>query len=582
MSAPQIIDVYPAPGAQGIVLGDRITVLFDQEMDETSINSGTFVVVGPDNDFIFGPDFTPIDKPGFEDENILNSPYFEGFVEGVITCERVDAYGSIVDVYDYTGAGNVYYTRAVFTPSKPFAPGVLYQVIVAGDEVPADEFETGIRSRTVFDTELLSVSGSGRLTFGGGYTGDTDKEYTIEITTGGATGDAEYIWWEEADPLTTFTGITTTGRRELEYGVWVECDHDGSFTVGDTFHVVVRTPVVLEDNYEWSFTTGTGSIHTPPSTSSTTGITESINTSVGGLTVSSISPHNMTCNIDPDDLTTIVVTFNKAINSATITDLTVRLWSESVNGDIKFSSTGTLVKTLTLNSNILTISGITSLYENNIIFLELDEVIAATDGSTLEEDTEYYFTTTYNPLYSSIRRVRLDLGPLIAGVPDETIYFAIFEASLLADANNFSINVSPANVAYFNHGLREFTTCAAELTLVRGLMGESGLSDRMSKTLGDLSVSRGGAFGRLKEQASALQDCVARWGVVVRSHGNVSPDTSIRPQTAVKGNYAEDYMYVGRQWEPMSSFGEGSIPAANDVSYNTERRQFRTYRRRGS
>ena len=44
------------------------------------------------------------------------------------------------------------------------------------------------------------------------------------------------------------------------------------------------------------------------------------------------------------------------------------------------------------------------------------------------EDYSFYFTTTYNPLYSSIRKLRLEVGAFISNVPDDTVNLAIFEA----------------------------------------------------------------------------------------------------------------------------------------------------------
>lgn len=356
-TAPLIVDVYPANGSRGIVLSDQVRILFDQEMDETWINTGTFVLTGPDENFIFGPDFNPLDEPGVVEEDILRSPYYTGTVKGTISFKRVDIYGSEVEVYDYTGAGDSYRTMAIFTPDRPLAPGVEYRVLVAGDEASTDEFDTGVRSRSVFDTKNETVSGTGRLTFAGGFSGTVGKKYWIEITTGGNTGSAEYIWWEDADPLTTFPGISTTGRRLLEDGVWVVCDPDGTFTVGDTFSVVCLPPVVMENNYSWTFTTGSGSIAIPPSSYSASGIEAITAETSPTLQVLSIVPANRSTNLNPDEITEIVITFNHPLNSATITDAAIDIISEPVNGDtsgtIRYE--GKIAKVLSVNGNVLTI-----------------------------------------------------------------------------------------------------------------------------------------------------------------------------------------------------------------------------------
>jgi hypothetical protein len=356
-STPQIIDVSPAPNAQGVPIGDQLRIVFDQEMDLDSINTGTIVLTGPDEAPLFGPhDVTPFDDPGFEDEDILSSPYFKGYVKGTISFSRVDASGGLVsdDEVDEGGAGNLWRTVALFTPEKPLRPSVSYTAIVLGDEAANDDFDTGVKTRTVFDT-VFTGSGSGRITFAGGYTGDVQASYTIEVTAGGSTGTAEYIWWNDADPLTVYQGLTTTGERELESGVYVTCDPDGSFTIGDKFEVVVVPAIVLPNNYRWSFTTGSGAIITPPSSSSTSGIGSYTDDS---LEVVSIVPVDTETNLAPADVTTIVITFNKELDPATVTDAVVKLWSEPVNGEFynnPIEFTGTLTKVISVSGNTLTL-----------------------------------------------------------------------------------------------------------------------------------------------------------------------------------------------------------------------------------
>ena len=121
-TTPSVVDVYPAPNAQGIPIGDQVRVIFNQEMDLDSINTGTFVLTGPDDAPVFGPlDITPFDEPGFEDEDILSSPYFKGYVKGTITFRKCGRSLELIDddATDTTGQGDSWYTVAVFTPNKP-------------------------------------------------------------------------------------------------------------------------------------------------------------------------------------------------------------------------------------------------------------------------------------------------------------------------------------------------------------------------------------------------------------------------------------------------------------------------------
>jgi hypothetical protein len=223
-------------------------------------------------------------------------------------------------------------------------------------------------------------------------------------------------------------------------------------------------------------------------------------------------------------------------------------------------------------------AGESVLYENNIIYLTLDSLIAATDGSTLGEDYTYYFTTTYNPMYSALRRIKLDLGPIISGIPDDTINLAIFEASLAADQNTFA--TTNENGAYLNFAKREYTTCLAELTLIRAIQGDLSIAGRMGKTLADLQVSRSGP--NLESRADDLKECVARWQVPLQTGGAITPDASVKPGYSVKGSTAEDSTAVGREWEPTATTSSTGYkkPLANEYTQSTVRRWSRTFRRR--
>jgi hypothetical protein len=590
-TTPQIVDVYPANGAQGIPVGDQIRVVFDQEMDRTTINTGTFVLVGPDEAPVFGPiDVTPFDEPGFDDEDILSSPYFSGYVKGTISFSRVDASGGIVDdsLEDTTGAGNLWRTVAIFTPDKPLKPNVNYQVVLLGDEAPTDDFDTGIRTRTVFDT-VFTGTGTGRLSFQGGYTGDNERNYVVEITSGGQTGNAEYIWWDANDPLLTYSGITSTGERELEDGIYITCEPDGSFTAGDKFEVVVKSALVLQNNYRWDFSTGSGSIVTPPSTSSTSGI-ESVSGNVVGsgasssFSVSDIDPedgeYGVSISTDPYSGEVITVTFSDNANPLTLAGSAIQLEGKPANGNWdKFTATGDLDFTAVLTNNVLSITlDPGQLYNNNIVVLTLDKKVADNNGNTLGSNQEFYFGTTYTPLYSSEERIRLDIGPLIVDVPQETVMRAILEASIQADANTFSTSIS--NSEYFYHARWQYTTCLAEYILVRGLLSDPSLTDKMTKRLGELSVSRGGS-GSIEELLARLEDCAFGWEAAVQTGGDIARGTSLRPRVSVKGEFADDAIVVSRQWEPTSGVGvTNKHSAGNHKRYASGRRDLKTFRRK--
>lgn len=591
-TVPNIINVYPAPSAKGIPIGDQIRIQFDQEMDLDSLNTGTIVVTGPDEAPVFGPiDITPFDIPGHDDEDILSSPYFKGYVKGTITYARVDASGGTVDdsVEDTTGDGTLWNTVAIFTPDKPLKPNVDYKVIIAGDEAPDDDFETGVKTRTVFDP-VFSGSGTGTIEFGGGYTGTAPTEYTVEITAGGPTGTAQYIWWNNNDPLRTYQGITTTGIRELENGVYITCGKDGNFTIGDTFIVVVISAIVLPNNYEWDFSTGSGAILTPPSDSSTSGI-DSVLTNVVGDTsqsnifnVTAVSPvdgkYGVSISTDPYAGETIIVQFSQDVEPLTLAGNAINVRSEVCNGDdIMFQATGDLafVATLETPSKLVIALEPGQLYINNIVLLELAETIADTDGNLLTDGFSSYFSTPYSPLYTGIRVIQMDLGNIVEDIPEETIMLAILEASIQADTLTYKTIVNSTN---YHLARKRYTTCLAEAILVRGLLTGNG-GERMTKKLGDFEVQRFGNNEDLRGTLGQLEDCMLTQLPIIQSGGELGPYTSVKPQVSVKGALAEDAIYVRRQWEPTSGVGvSNGRSAGNSSRYASGRRDLKTFRSR--
>lgn len=227
--------------------------------------------------------------------------------------------------------------------------------------------------------------------------------------------------------------------------------------------------------------------------------------------------------------------------------------------------------------------GTNVLYENNIVYIMLDSTIASTSGATLGEDVTYAFTTTYNPLYSSARQVRLDLGPFVSNLPDDLLNFAIFEGSKMADINTF---VSAVNQSFFDYMKQRYSLLTAELILLEALMGDVNLSARLSKTLGDLSVSRGGNISALFDKANKIRQELDQVRLSLQTGADIAPGTSLKPSWTVKGANADDAMTTYRQWEPPNSRG-GYTSGANDRSNSantdyttTTRRGFRSWRRK--
>jgi hypothetical protein len=197
--------------------------------------------------------------------------------------------------------------------------------------------------------------------------------------------------------------------------------------------------------------------------------------------------------------------------------------------------------------------GTSQLFENNRITVTIDSSLLDADSNELGQEYEWYFTTTYNPLYSSVRKVRLELGPLVSQLPDDTINLAIFEASLLADAISFP--ASTTNTEYFEVARREYVTCLAGSMLLsnKGTQGKA-------KRLADLSVE---LSGDPNDKLKDLKACIGKWDHVIKSKGELATGTSLKPRAFVKGQFDPDRPIIGRLWTQWSHLLGDDIPAAN-------------------
>jgi|SRR5579863_2809036 len=130
MTTPAITDVmvsvYPGADTEGNVLKETIWVLFNQEIDELSVDEGNFLVEGPQPDSLISPgiDWRLPDIDDSGGNNNLISPRYDGIVPGKISFQRID----LSDTNLYTGAndtagnGSLWRTKAIFTPSFPLKP----------------------------------------------------------------------------------------------------------------------------------------------------------------------------------------------------------------------------------------------------------------------------------------------------------------------------------------------------------------------------------------------------------------------------------------------------------------------------
>jgi len=361
MTAPSITEINPANNAEGVVLSDQIYIVFDREVDSTTVK---IMLEGPDTDRWSGPEQVRWDDPSKQDDDdILATPGYQGMVAGTVSFEKIDEDGNGVSALDYTGGGEMWYAKATFTPTEPLAPNTEYRVWVVGDEDSSDNITSGASTRTVFDPVKGSNLEDGDVVFSGGYNGTAleDTYYVRVKEAGTSSGDLLFHWWRAGAPLIIRELRTRQGSQLLNEGVFVR--FDGDFAIDDEFSVQVKTGERMLTTYTWIFTTGAGNIVTVPSTvdqSASVPVGEFSSSSATSSTfrVLSVSPAERETNIDPSTIRDIIVQFSADIDEDTVTDDTVMVWSEPVNGNFDVNSleaNGELAKVLSVSGSILTI-----------------------------------------------------------------------------------------------------------------------------------------------------------------------------------------------------------------------------------
>src|SRR3990167_4059570 len=348
--------IYPSDAATGVPTGIDILITFDGEVDFERVKNNV-VITGPDFDQTSGPGGVLwVDVETGRNPYFLQSPGFKGDLQGKFYHELLTTDDVIFSGLDYNTGTPHYKSRIKFVPTKQLAASTEYTVYIIGDPDTTDDTTRGISGRTVYDTQLGANTGSGGVTFRGGYTGTVDDQIVIEITTAGNIRDAEYDLYFASVPEITYTGITSTKYRSLA-GTGVEARFTSSdFQVGDTFIVNVYPPAYMANSYKYTFTTGTGNIEEIPDTTSTS-ILGDTNTSTSAITgefeVSETEPEHKEIKVSASKRV-IKVKFNSDIDASTITDKTVKVFAHPATGyDENVVDVGRVNKVLFISGDTL-------------------------------------------------------------------------------------------------------------------------------------------------------------------------------------------------------------------------------------
>jgi hypothetical protein len=205
------------------------------------------------------------------------------------------------------------------------------------------------------------------------------------------------------------------------------------------------------------------------------------------------------------------------------------------------------------------------LYQNDVVEVILASGIQDSTGAVNLEEYELEFMMNTNPSYTNVRKVRLEAGGFLKGVPDYTIQTHILEASLEADVLTWLPNKVNNNL--YQHARREYVTCSASVALMSNIASGA----LRSKTLGDLSVTYD--TNALRDSHDRARDCMDKWLPQLLAGGGAKAAT--QPSYVVKGERDPDRPMVSRMWADTYPNG---LPVANDrVQPRGSRRAKRTH-----
>lgn len=182
--------------------------------------------------------------------------------------------------------------------------------------------------------------------------------------------------------------------------------------------------------------------------------------------------------------------------------------------------------------------------ENTLVVVLLDPSIADIYGNTLGEEYQLSFSTKYNPYYSSVDLIRLEVGKWLDAVPDDTISLFIHWASIEAD------NITGAKVR--NKSMYEMARTKFVIydVALRVLMLPVSLGGK-TKRLGDLMIQNDSSF---KDIIPELKKEREEWFRVTNAGGTIVPGQGLDPTFAVKGLRDPDRGLIGRGWHSSLNY----------------------------
>lgn len=195
-----------------------------------------------------------------------------------------------------------------------------------------------------------------------------------------------------------------------------------------------------------------------------------------------------------------------------------------------------------------------AIQNNTLLVVELSDEISNLDGDQFLEPTSLYYSTVYSPLYASPTLVRLELGPWVDWIPEDTLALMLHWSSLEAD---FIQAWHPRKNSHMDLARTKFVIYDAVVKAlsIPGQGQSPGWASGRSKKLGDLSISDGSPnYGVDKDLLAEFKRLRDEWWRVVNAAAHIVPGQGLDPSVAVKGLYDPDRRNTGRLWDKQGDF----------------------------
>lgn len=518
-----ITDVFPDIDADGVSPRTTIEITFDVEVDPTTITNGTIVLEGPDTHTLI--DYGSYAGSG-QEQDILESPALKGLLQGSFIISSVDS--------DASGGGSpIPVSKVIMTPSIPLVQLASYNVYV---NTPL------IYEKTVDLTSSGFNSGTGSVVFSGGYNGIINDVINIKITTPGARGTAQFVYWLDSQSSLISIPIKTGSKPILlKNGIYVTFD-TGIYDTDDTWYTNVYRPVALGSTpYKWSFTVGSEEALDPGDEVSTSVLSSSSSAITTPFDFLKSIPADTNTNLELSTITDIKLFFTRNVDITSITDDSIKIVYGPVNGDSDIAASGVLSYTPTISGKLVTLTlDDTSVLSNNMaIFVGMTTDLQDTDGNNLINDHDFYFTTKYSPLYSSVQIIRAYINAYLAQYTDDVINQIIFDASTMADLLTFITIDQSCNLQYINRIKKEYVKVATILALLEdGATFKGG----QSKKLDQFEIS----FDNTSFNALNIKWNKELQRLITELQNNGCQNLAT---VTIKGRTAQDNTAIGRLWD---------------------------------